>query len=102
MLITQRDWATQSLADLFQAIHDRFDGRLIAIGRPQPSVPGVQYAHVKLAYHSRTGAHPDGTFPDGQPVCVVHTASLNSDLGRLVLGNGHYDLTEVEAWKQVS
>lgn len=102
MLITERDNATQSLVDLFQAIAERFGDRLIAIGRPQPEVPGVQYAHVRLAYHSRTGAHPDGMFPEGQPVCVVHTASLNTDLGRLVLGNGHYDLTEYEAWKQVS
>lgn len=86
-----------SLPELFTQLHRKFGDSLVAVGRPEPAVPGAQYAHVKVAYKAPTGANPDGRFRDGQPVCVVHTASLHDD-GIIKLGNGHYDLTPVEAW----
>lgn len=86
-----------SLPLLFGAIHARFGDRLIAVGRPQPAVPGMQNAHVKIAYTGATGANPSGKFRDGRDVCIVHTAVLQDD-GSVRIGNGHYDLTAEEAW----
>lgn len=89
----------ESLADLFTELVDRFGDRLIAIGRPEPAVPGMQYAHVKFAYTGATGANPNGQFPDGSDVCIVHTAALHED--GIKLGSGHYDLTAEDAWRLV-
>ena len=88
-----------SLPELFALLHERFGDRLIAVGRPEPAVDGVQYAHVKIAYTGPTGAHSTGRFANDVPVAIVHTASLQDD--HIVLGNGHYDLTPAEAWRLV-
>lgn len=98
MLISHPD-STDSLANLFELLDMRFSGRLVAVGRPEPAVPGMQYAHVKIAYTAETGANPTGILSDGQHCCVVHTAMVVD--GSLKLSGGTYDLTPEQAWKLV-
>lgn len=98
MIDTETQDSMQSLVDLFQALRDdprmnRGEG-IVAIGRPEPEVPGVQYAHVRIGYdRDRSPFGESRTF-------VVHWASVRD--GELSLNSGHYDLTKDEAWEIVS
>ena len=101
MLINDKSsYAVESLAALFGGIADRFSGRLVAVGRPEPGVPRVQKAHVRIAYTGPTGANPSGLLSDGQPCCIVHTVCLEDD-GSISLGGGTYDVTPMHAWTLV-
>ena len=93
--------ATNSLANLFDAIDRKFAGRLVAIGRPEPAVDNIQRAHVRIAYTGPTGANPSGFFDNGTRVCIVHTVNLHEDGRTISLHGGTYDLTPVQAWGMV-
>lgn len=87
-----------SLVELFIALRDdprmNVGAGIVAIGRPEPEVPGVQMAHVRIGYdrgHSPFGE--DKTF-------VVHMAAVSN--GALQLSGGTYDLTAEQAWEIVS
>lgn len=100
LFMNHREHAVTSLTDLFDAIERNIGSDLIAVGRPEPAVPGMQKAHVKIAYLGTTGAHPDGLLSDGQPCAIVHTAMLSED-GKFQLSGGTYDLTPHRAWELV-
>ena len=99
MLIhTSTEDAMESLVRLFASLRD--DPRMnvgegiVAVGRPEPSVPDAQYAHVRVAYdRGRSPFGEDRTF-------VIHHAMVD-DEGALHLAHGTYDLTREEAWHLV-